>query len=364
VPTPPTTTPNAKSLTTVPGVWLAELAINSASAGAQAPEWVHVLPTGTFKGVNGQGPWTLKDADRVIAASMASGKPVPLDYNHQLVTSFPNGGEAPASGWINRFESRADGIWGHVEWTQRGAQAVASREYRFLSPVFTYEPDGSVLVIKSVALVNTPNLNELAAVASEQGASALDELLKQLAGILGLTAGASQEQVVAGCRDVMSQQAACTAAFTPLATAVGVAVNSSAADIAKAAGTKLSSGGSPNPALFVPMAAFAELQTQVAVLSAAATTGRAEEAVKGAMAAGKVSPALQSWALDYAGKDIAGFTAWCTAAPAIVAPGGLVPTGAPPVAAVPLDAAATAICTQLGISAEAFKKAAAEEAAQ
>ena len=362
MPTP--TRPNATSSTTASGVWLTEMAINSANAVAQAPDWVHVIPAGTFKGVNGQGPWVLKDAGQVVAASLVAGKPIPLDYNHQLVTSYANGGEAPASGWITQLQSRDDGIWGHVEWTDRGAQAVASREYRFLSPVFTYGPDGAVWAIKSVALVNTPNLNELAAVASEHGASALDELLKQLAEILGLKDGAGKDDVVSCCRDLKGQQAACTSAFAPLASVVGVAVNSAAADIAKAVSIKLASAGTPDPAQFVPMAAFAELQGQVAVLSSAAVKGKADDAVKAAMVAGKVSPALQNWALDYAAKDMGGFTAWCTAAPVIVAPGVIAPAGSPPAAAGGLDAGALAICTQLGISPEEYKKAAAEELAQ
>ena len=358
----PNSRSNIASLSTASGVWMAELAINSANAVAQPPEWVHVMPNGTFKGVNGQGPWTLKGAEAVIAASMASGKPIPLDYNHQLVTSFPNGGVAPASGWIDRIESRADGLWGHVEWTERGAQAVASREYRFLSPVFTHGPDGTVQVIKSVALVNTPNLNELAAVASEQGVSALDELLKQLAGILGLKDGASQDEVCTCCRDLKAQQAACTAAFAPLALSTGVAVNSSAADIAKAASVKLAGAGSPDPAQYVPMAAFAELQGQVAVLSSAAVKGKADEAVASAMAAGKLTPAMKDWALGYAAKDLSGFTAWCTAAPAIVAGAAILPAGAPPAVGAALDATTQAVCTQLGLTAEEYKKAHEESA--
>ena len=357
----PTSRAHSPSSTTASGVLLVELAINSAeaAAGALPPEWVHVLPAGTFKGINGQGPWTLKDPQAVIDATMASGKSIGLDYNHQFVTSFAHGTEAPASGWIDRFESRADGLWGHLEyWTPRGAQAVASREYRFLSPVFTFAPDGTVLAIKSVALVNTPNLTELAAVASEQGVSALEELLKQLAGILGLKDGASQDEVCSCCRDLKSQQAACTSAFGPLAQTVGLAVNSTAAEIANAAGAKLAASGQPDPSQYVPMAIFAELQSQVAVLSATAIQTKAGDAVSAAMTAGKLTPAMKDWATGYAAKDLDGFTAWCTAAPVIVPPGSVVPSGAAP--AVGIGAASDdevlAICSTLGVSVEDYRK--------
>ena len=68
----PTTRSAAASISTASGVWMAELAINSSSAVAQPPEWVHVLPAGTFRGVNGQGPWTavvLQEQSQIPAIS-------------------------------------------------------------------------------------------------------------------------------------------------------------------------------------------------------------------------------------------------------------------------------------------------------
>lgn len=88
---------------------------------------------------------------------MAHGK-LPFDENHSTESAAVIGGAAPARGWIDRMEARADGIWGHVEWTESGRTLMADKAYRWVSPVFTHTKSGNVLQLKSVALTNNPNL--------------------------------------------------------------------------------------------------------------------------------------------------------------------------------------------------------------
>ncbi len=124
-----------------------------------APEWVHILPAGTFSGVDGRGPYKLTDAQAVIAASLQHGA-IPFDENHATESAALVGGEAPARGWIDQLQMRPDGIWAHVDWTNAGRAIMEDKSYRFVSPVFNHAEDGSVLNIKSVGLTNNPNLIE------------------------------------------------------------------------------------------------------------------------------------------------------------------------------------------------------------
>jgi phage I-like protein len=67
--------------------------------GAPVPEWVHLLPIGTFSGVDGRGPYTVPDPAAVIAASMAVRR-LPVDENHATDLAAPKGEPSPARGWI------------------------------------------------------------------------------------------------------------------------------------------------------------------------------------------------------------------------------------------------------------------------
>lgn len=125
------------------------------------PEWVHLVPAGTFSGRDGRGPYRLVAPEAVIAASMA-GAPLPIDENHATDHAAASGIPSPARGWIDRLEARPDGIWGHVDWTPTGTALMAEKSYRGISPVFVHDKNGVVLRVLRAALTNTPNLDALA----------------------------------------------------------------------------------------------------------------------------------------------------------------------------------------------------------
>ncbi|GBR50054.1 hypothetical protein CSR02_00035 [Acetobacter pomorum] len=119
------------------------------------PIWIHIVPSGTFSGRDGRGPFHLKDPQGVIASSLAEGS-IPVDYNHAVYQAGSKA--AGAAGWIDRMENRANGIWAHVEWTSSAKKAIADREWRFISPAFMSTKTGDITRIDSVGLVNRPNL--------------------------------------------------------------------------------------------------------------------------------------------------------------------------------------------------------------
>lgn len=273
-------------------------ATNSAGQSEAAPTSVHIMPAGTFSGRDGRGPYTLKDAQAVIAASLscATQRGIPMDYDHQLEFVQQNGQPALASGWITGLEARADGIWADVEWTQKAAAHVAGREYRYLSPVFYHGSDGTVSRIESVALTNQPNFS-LKALAAKQEVTTIapikeNSMLKTLAAMLGLQAEASETAVQAAVRDLQEQHKALAA-----------------------------KAESPDPAKYISIKVFEDVQKELASLKSVHAEAAAASLVATALADGKISPAMQDWAKSYASKDAEGFKAWAALAPDL-RPGG------------------------------------------
>jgi len=64
------------------------------------PEWIQLIPAGSFHGRDGRGPYVLSDPPAVIAATnalrMKAG--IPIDYDHAIDFGAPQGAPAPAAG--------------------------------------------------------------------------------------------------------------------------------------------------------------------------------------------------------------------------------------------------------------------------
>src|SRR5579885_301350 len=152
--------------------------------GGSAPEWVELIPGGTFKGRDGRGPFHMHEPDKVIEASasldMTAG--LPIDYDHATDYAAPQGGQAPAAGWIKKLKVGSNGsLWGQVEWTEKGGAAVAAKEWRYISPVFEYDEEGNVTCLLRAGLTNNPNL-KLQAVASREGTMRKLQIVKMSKG--------------------------------------------------------------------------------------------------------------------------------------------------------------------------------------
>lgn len=124
-----------------------------------APDWIQLLPAGpVITGRDGRS-WNLPDPTALIADFTARNQPLVVDWEHSSEHRAPQGLDAPAAGWIDRLEVRNGAIWGHVEWTAKAIQQLLNKEYRFLSPVFTYrKTDAGIVALTSAALTNQPNL--------------------------------------------------------------------------------------------------------------------------------------------------------------------------------------------------------------
>lgn len=151
------------------------------------PDWIHLLPAGPIRAMDGRGPYSLHDAAAVISRSMVAGK-LAIDENHATDLAAPKGGAAPARGWIVALQQRSDGLWGRVEWTAGGRAIMQDRAYRGISPVIRHDKDGVILSIARASLTNTPNLIGLTALHSRQDAALSAEEIG-IAKALGLAEG-------------------------------------------------------------------------------------------------------------------------------------------------------------------------------
>lgn len=291
-------------------------------------QWVHYLPSGAFGGRDSRGPWRLADPDAFIAASFArlNGQPIPVDYDHALVSAAENRTPAPAAGWITRLEARPEGIWGLTEWTPRAASHIAAREYRFVSPVFFHTKDGDATALKAAALTNQPALDLTAICSMESPQVAdLDQLLSELRPLLGLTDAAGPDAIVEAVQGLKTRLTAASMA--------------------------------PSPDKFVPIEQFEHVVAAFNAQNRGVSAEAAELAVCAAIESGKLMPGLKEWGLQICSANKPAFDAFLER----TSPGTqtlftrIAPIGAPP--AAKLDPLTLEIGARMGLSADDFSKA-------
>ena len=244
------------------------------------PEWIHLLPAGTFSSWDGRGPFTVSDPAKLIAASMARGA-LPIDQDHATDNVAKTGVAAPARGWIVEMQARADGIWGRVEWTGEGKALLSDRAYRGISPVILFDESKCVQAIRRAALTNDPALDQLTTVFS--GNPDMDFKAK-LIELLGLTAEASDEDILAALKTAADADPGGSASMS----------------------AQLTEGGEPAGhaleliTLSATVAALkskvSELETTAATNSANALRAEAMSAVDAAITEGKpIKPQRETW---------------------------------------------------------------------
>ena len=335
-----------------------------APASGNAPDWIQVFPSGTFSGRDGRGPYTC-DPAAVVARTREHNGPVdiPVDYDHQLEHTAMNGRPAIAAGWITELEARADGVWGRVEWTDKGKAHVAAREYRYVSPAYYYQQDtGDIQAIESVALTNVPNLTGLKALAArEPGLNLFTgditmSFLKTMASVLGITDVEPTEAAVeTAARRVMADVGAMKSAMSVMAEAAKTD-DKTPGGIAKAVQSIAARAEHPDVSKYVPVETFNTVNAELSRMKAAQSLALVEQG----KAEGKISPALEGWAKGAAASAPEAFKKFLEVAPDL-RPGSRATqtvTATPPEGTSSgLDATAKAICRAMGISEDDYKKA-------
>jgi phage I-like protein len=329
--------PQKTSLATAACVAIAACAFAAAPVDAGAGQvLLQLTPAQDFTPSDGRAmdvpAWRINGAiaERVIAAFNAAQPPV-IDYEHQTLHKEANGQPAPAAGWMHSLRwVEGQGLFAQVELTERARGLVQAGEYRYFSPVFEYaRGSGEVTRILMGALTNHPAIAGMEAVNLTAAASArfgaaptplnhtpapetatMNELLKKLLAALGLPEDTGEEEALKAL-DAMKTQLDATHQE------LGLDDKADAPAVAAACARLRTQGA--DPALFVPVAAVRELQTQVAALTAQSRTRQVDDLVAPALQDGRLLPALEVWARELGGKDVAALSAYLAAAQPVAA---------------------------------------------
>lgn len=284
-------------------------------SGKEAPAEFRLLPAGKFRSHDGRptdcAEWVMSDEDgrRLVAEANARRSDYVIDYEHSTLHAKEKGEKAIASGWYKNLEWRpGDGLYTtDAKWTAAASAHIAADEYRYLSPLFTYDKKtGRVLKLICAALTNDPGfdgLTDLAALSATEffnQEESMNELLKKLLAALGLSETASEEETLAAVEALKSAKKAVE-------------------------GQAAASAAIPDPAKYVTMEALAalsadnqKLQADYAALSAQIETDKRDKLIAVGMADGKITPALEPWARE---QSIAALSSFIEKAVATVTPG-------------------------------------------
>lgn len=328
---------------------------------------VQLLPAGRFHALDGR-PADVPDrnwyidaalAQRLIAAAQARTNPFAIDYEHQTLAAEKNGQPAPAAGWWRN----ASMVWREglglfatgVQWTEKARAMIAAGEYKFFSPVFKYDKQtGAVTEILMGAVTNYPALDGMEALAARAAArfdsdqpdrnkpDQESEPMKALLKLFGLKDDATETEVIAAATAMKAKNDELMAKNQEL----GQAVATAKAQI-------------PDPAKYVSIDAHTKLAGDFAALKGDLEARDLGATIQTAINEGRLAVAEEQWARDFAkSHGFAALKASLEKRPVIAAlkrtqTGGLPPAGN---AAGEMDETALAVCRQLGVEPEAYKK--------
>lgn len=322
--------------------------------GESAPTEIRLLPDGTFRSSRDERPtdvpaWIMDGecAQAILSAQAALSSKFLIDYDHATLHADKNGkpASAPAAGWGARLEWRSgDGLYATaIEWTASALSAIASKEYRYISPVIRYDDQsGKITGVLMAALTNYPaidNLNDLAAAAAllfnpEQQDNPMEKLIAPLCALLGLPDTATTEDIGTALD-----------ALKPLVTQLGGSTVSLAAalqqqtDKITALSGQFATAATPDPSKYVPVAVVTELRDKLAALSGNTQSMQVSQLIEQGVSDGRIiGDAMKTWLTDMGTKNIADLQGYLDNAQPIAALSGMQTGGKPPAG---IDAAAS-----------------------
>ena len=177
---------------------------------------VQIAPFGDWPNVDADGsPLTQsvdgEAVDRMVANFAGD---ILVDADHQS----ESGGSTEALAWVTALRADPErGLVGTMRFTDKGAEAVSGRRYRFLSPAWTMDADGRPDRLVSVGLTNKPNLPVSPILNRERGGAGEPQAgdppeqknsnMNELKAILGLAEDAQDSEVVAAVQALVAKAA-------------------------------------------------------------------------------------------------------------------------------------------------------------
>ncbi len=301
--------------------------IASATDGA-VPEWVPMMPGGSWTAFDGRGPFKVTDAAALVQKINASiterGVKHKLDAHHQSRTAKDKKGHVPAYAWLDQYRVGEGGrIEAHVEmWTDRGRKAVESKELRYISPEFFRGADGEIEMIVAGSLTNEPLFDRLQvaeATGGEEAVMDVQKLFEALCAMLGLDPAATKPEAVAEAVKALAEKPAeAVPEAASAATALGLETGVSTAAIFTAAAERAVELTTVKGKLETAEAELAKLQTaEAARVVEAVLTKHAKKIPPAKLDAARIAAAKDPAAFDALYATVADpLTAEATAAPA------------------------------------------------
>jgi phage I-like protein len=319
---------------------------------------IQLFPAGAFKARDGRpkdvadGHWYI---DALVAARLVSmlqtrATDLVIDYEHQTLNSAENGKPAPAAGWFKgaALEWReGQGLFAtQVDWTESAAGFIAAKEYRYLSPVFSYDRQtGAVLDLLHVGLTNYPALDGMESLPARAAARftladpaapstkenhGVDKA--ELIALLGLSSDASEDDI----QNALTGLQANAGKVQELQDALVAAAKGQTVDLTK----------------FAPVAVVEELKRDIVALKASQLGSEVETLVAAGLADGRLLPAQESWARELGQSNTAALKTYLEQTPAIAALKGQQThkhKAEIPATVEQLDAEALAVCKAMGV---------------
>ena len=287
------------------------------------PEVIRVLPKGHVSSTKGDFEVDDRDIAGIIRQFKARRLDLVIDYEHQTLSDV----QAPAAGWIKDLYPGEDALMARVEWTKKGREYIANKEYRYLSPVvLVKKADQHAAVFHSAALTNTPAITGMFAIINSDALSIEEEEeprmeLSALIELLGLEEGTAEEDVLKRIKELTQQaaeegQGGQEGKEGPAKEGTQLVANKTVLDLLGLPENARTEDVTARIMAF--KAGDSVLQQRVAELEKQAASQKAEELVGLALKDGKLSPAQKEWAVAYALSDPKGFAKFVEKAPVVV----------------------------------------------
>lgn len=325
---------------------------SASNDNAEPPEWVQVLPVGEFYGDDGRGPFLVgeDDAQNIIQASFARHNKLPLDVNHSTDVAL-KGDETPARGWIVELQLRESGIWGRVEWTNKGRQIMLDKEYGFISPAImhTEKTPHKVSRILRASLVNDPNFNMKSLHNRGNAMSFLEKVRKEL----GLDENADEDTVISSLHQRLETAGASSTTLTAIAKALDVDDKASSGDLITSLNSRLAETNEDE--VVTLRNEVKSLNTQLNEVVSNHAKERAETVIDAAITDCKIVPAMRDHMVTRHIKDPEGVELEIKHMVSLNS-GGLGHRPTIETDEGKLNAADSEVCSMMGLDPEAFAK--------
>lgn len=310
------------------------------------PNQIKIIPLGDISSEKGNFKADEESFKAIEREFKRRGLDLVVDYEHQTLHDV----QAPAAGWIKSLRLSNDAIVADVEWTSRATEYLRNKEYKYLSPVVRVrKSDKKAVALHSVALTNTPAINQMPALVLKNIEEEQQmEFLKEIAEKLGIAV--SEE---------MGDEEIAKAIFEALPSPVPaeeVVANKTILDLLELKEDAKVEDVTSKIMSLKSAKADEGWKTKYQELEERMNKKEADELVLKALKEGKISKEQKPWAEEYALKDKQSFEKFLEKAPVVVPMGEIAVANTSAKKADMEDETTLEICKAMGVSKEDIEK--------